>query len=359
MGLFSILSKTISSGASKAATKAATTPAKKTTTAASVVSAGAAAGAGIVRGVAASIAATTKKTNTQTRSSGSAPQAQPQAAKEPAPAAPAPPPYKPPDTDIVTWSGNGGISFFVKPTKVQGVSEISIEASANTEDKEEDDEKLAKKKTNGSIQITMRAILNAYLGADVQGIANKAIEAARRGDSGYLYSYGKKLFTCAFIMADAKASNILMSGTGTWISCDLSMTLKQTSKAGGSTMATGGGGSGGGSSGGGGGGGKKTYSATVYYSASSGAVQSVTRTSTVSQADAEKKAWAAVPSNAQWASLNPKQATNQQQAKDTIKTTNDAKKQSQKVLQDSKRTTLTSIGTAVKNFASKVVSFFK
>lgn len=359
MGLFSILSKTISSGASKAATKAAMTPAKKPTTAASVVSAGAAAGAGIVRGVAASIAATTKKTNTQTRSSGSAPQAQPQAAKEPAPAAPAPPPYKPPDTDIVTWSGNGGISFFVKPTKVQGVSEISIEASANTEDKEEDDEKLAKKKTNGSIQITMRAILNAYLGADVQGIANKAIEAARRGDSGYLYSYGKKLFTCAFIMADAKASNILMSGTGAWISCDLSMTLKQTSKAGGSTMATGGGGSGGGSSGGSGGGGKKTYSATVYYSASSGAVQSVTRTSTVSQADAEKKAWAAVPSNAQWASLNPKQATNQQQAKDTIKTTNDAKKQSQKVLQDSKRTTLTSIGTAVKNFASKVVSFFK
>lgn len=357
MGLFSILSKTISSGASKAATKAATTPAKKPTTAASVVSAGVVAGA--VRGVAASIAATTKKTNTQTRSSGSAPQAQPQAAKEPAPATPAPPPYKPPDTDIVTWSGNGGISFFVKPTKVQGVSEISIEASANTEDKEEDGEKLAKKKTNGSIQITMRAILNAYLGADVQGIANKAIEAARKGDSGYLYSYGKKLFTCAFIMTDAKASNILMSGTGAWISCDLSMTLKQTSKAGGSTMATGGGGSGGGGSGGGGGGGKKTYSATVYYSASSGAVQSVTRTSTVSQADAEKKAWAAVPSNAQWGSLNPKQATNQQQAKDAIKTTNDAKKQSQKVLQDSKRTTLTSIGNAVKSFASKVVSFFK
>lgn len=314
MGFFTQIHNAIKNAAKTVASKAVTTPAKKTTTAASI-------GTAIAAGAAA-LAATTKKTNPQ----------------QPQPANPAPLAYQPPDTDIVTWSGNGGISFFVKPTKVQGVSEISVEASANTEDKEEDGEKLAKRKTNGTIQITMKAVLNAFLGADVQGIANKAIEAARKGDSGYLYSYGKKLYTCQFIMADAKATNILMSGTGTWISCELNLTLKQTSKTGGATQATGG------TPSGGGGGSKKTYSATVYYSASSGAVQSVTRTSTVSQADAEKKAWAAVPGNAQWASLNPKQATNQTQAKDTIKTTNDAKKQSQKVLQDSKRTTSTNVG---------------
>lgn len=244
--------------------------------------------------------------------------------------------YKPSDIDIVTWSGNGGISFFVKPTKVQGVTEMNIEASANTEEKEENGEKFAKKKTNGAIQITIKAVLNAFLGADVQAVATKAIEAARKGDCGYFYSYGKKLYTCQFMMIEAKAQNILMSGTGKWVSCELNMTLKQATKAGGGDG--GGGGSGGG--GGGGGKGKKTYTATVYYSTGSGYTESVTRTSTISQADAEKKAWAAVPRNAHWASLNPKQAVNKDKAKELVQTTTDAKEQSKKVLLDSKRTTV-------------------
>lgn len=331
MGFFTNIKATIAnkSTGSTATTKPAT---NKTTTAASVTSLISGAVAAVVAGAkaVADATSTTKKPTTPAKKP-----AQTTPPKQPA--QPAPPPYQPPDTDIVTWSGNGGISFFVKPNKIQGVSELNIEASANVEEKEENSEKFAKKKTNGSIQITIRAYLNAFLGADVQETVNKAIEAARKGESGYFYSYGKKLFSNQFMMTEAKATNILMSGTGAWVSCELNLTLKQSSKADGSVQPTGGGqqqtGKG------------KTYTATVYYSASSGAVQSVSATSTVSQADAETKAWAKVPKNAQWASTNPKQATNQQtSAKDSIKTTNDAKKQSQSVLNNSKRTTVDKTG---------------
>ena len=58
-------------------------------------------------------------------------------------------------------------------------------------------------------------------------------------------------------------------------------------------------------------GGKKTYTARVYYSGSSGAVSSVTATSTISYQDALNKAYKKVPGNALWASTTKKQATNQ------------------------------------------------
>ena len=58
-------------------------------------------------------------------------------------------------------------------------------------------------------------------------------------------------------------------------------------------------------------------------------MQSVTGYSNVSKEDARKKAWAKVPSNAQWASETKSQATNQttnakNTAKDTVKNAKDA-----------------------------------
>ena len=37
--------------------------------------------------------------------------------------------------DLITWSGNGGISFFIKSSEIRGVKDFSISASAETEDK--------------------------------------------------------------------------------------------------------------------------------------------------------------------------------------------------------------------------------
>lgn len=273
---------------------------------------------------------TTRKPSTPERK----PAAQTTATKQPA--QPSLPPYQPPDTDIVTWSGNGGISFFVKPNRIQGVSELNIEAGANVEEKEENDEKFAKRKTNGSIQISMRAYLNAYLGAEVQEIAARAIDAARKGESGYFYTYGKKMFSSQFMMADAKASNILMSGTGSWVSCELDLTLKQSSKADGSVTPTGGGKTGSG--------GQKSYRVQMpgknEQKVSAGSVQEAV----VKACGTDYVGYVTVDGEGYYVfrgvitsartGTGGKEA---EKAADAIKTTNDAKKQSISILENSLR----------------------
>jgi len=142
-------------------------------------------------------------------------------------------------TDIVTWSGNGGISFFVKPNAIQGIRELSIKASVDSEDKENGGEKYAGKKNNGAVEITVKAELNGYLGADVQAVAMRAVDAARRGETGYFYCYGKKLFGNQFMMMEAEIGSVTMTGSGVWSGCDLSMKLKQCSKGDGAPAVTG------------------------------------------------------------------------------------------------------------------------
>lgn len=135
--------------------------------------------------------------------------------------------------DLITWSGGGGISFFARSNEIRGVKDITISASAETEDKTKGGEKFIKKKNKGSYQLTLNAVLNAALGVDVKSVAMLITEAARCGENGYFYTAGTKLFPCKFMCTDAKVNAISMTGSGTWKSCEVSMTLKQCDKYGG------------------------------------------------------------------------------------------------------------------------------
>ena len=192
-------------------------------------------------------------------------------------------------------------------------------------------DKYVKKKNNGGYEVKFTAILDKRLGeSDVRKVALHLAEVARTGAKNYIYCSGSKLFTPQMMGTGASIKNIVVAPDGTWISCEVDLTLKQCSKGDGST------GSSSGSGGGGGGGGGYKYSVTVYYSGSSGAVSSVTGYSNVSKEDARKKAWAKVPGNAQWASETKKQATNQTtNAKNAANTTTDnAKKDATKYVND-------------------------
>lgn len=143
--------------------------------------------------------------------------------------------------DLITWSGNGGISFFIKSSEIRGVKDFSISASAETEDKTQSSEKFIKKKNSGSYQISITAVLNAALGVDVQTLALKMTEAARKGDTGYFYTATSKLFPSKFMATDAKVNNIQMTGSGKWSYCEVALTLKQCSKFDGGTSGSSGG----------------------------------------------------------------------------------------------------------------------
>ena len=218
-------------------------------------------------------------------------------------------------SDLISW---GSSRFFVTPTWVRSYTGLQIATSTETEDEENGGEKYAKKKNDGGYEMKLTAILDKRLGeTDVQKEALRLAEYARTGIKSYVYCRGSKLFRPMMMGTGATIKNIVSAPNGTWISCEVDMTLKQCSKGGGST--DGGSGSSGGGSGGGGG---YKYSVTVYYSGSSGAIQSVTGYSNVSRDDAKKKAWAKVPSNAQWASETKSQASNQT----TGRTTDSVKK---------------------------------
>lgn len=318
MGLFSTLAKGISSGVNIALGTGSKLPTVSTASKSTQKV--------VVSGLASKLAASIKNTsNSNNNKSGGT---KPSASTPQTPAAPSADDVAASSGDLIRWSGAGGLSFFVKPDKIHAMKEITITASPETEDKENGDEKVTSLKKKGKIKVTMTGILMAALGADVENMAMHAIDAARKGETGYLYLAGKKMFTPSFMMTKADAKNIHFGTDGKWIQCELSMELSQCSKYDGTT-STGGGGSG------------YKYSCTVYYSGSSGAVSSVTGYSNVSKEDARKKAWAKVPSNAQWASETPKQATNQTggtssgtKATDTI---SKAKQQSQQVYNNSKR----------------------
>lgn len=225
--------------------------------------------------------------------------------------------------DLIAW---GSTRFYVTPTFVRSFKGLQISASCETEDEKNGGTKYVKKKNDGGYEVKLTAILDKRLGeTDVRKEALKIAERARTGGKDYIYCCGSKLFTPQMMGTGASVKNIVTAPDGTWISCEVELTLKQCSKGDGSTSPPA-------TSGGSG----YKYSVTVYYSGSSGAISSVTGYSNVSKEDARKKAWAKVPGNAQWASETKKQATNQTTAaKDSVKkTTQDAKKDAEKYVND-------------------------
>lgn len=250
--------------------------------------------------------------------------------------------------EIGRW---GGQKFEVKSGYVQGFTGLSIKGSSETEDKESGSEKYVSRKNGKPTEIGLTVHLNALTGCkNVRDTAMWFVDKARAGKKDYFYIKDGKLVPCQVMLTEASVKEIEMTNKGDWIMCDVQLTLKQCTKWDGTTGGSGSSGSGGSSGGNGGG---KVYTATVYYSASSGAVQSVTRTSTISQADAEKKAYAAVPSNAQWASTNPNQATNQTTGR-TSTTTNTVQKVATAV-----KTAATTIVNAATSVINKLVSAAK
>ena len=222
---------------------------------------------------------------------------------------PSPPPDPPVDANnILQW---GDIGFFVKPTGIRSFKGMSIKSSTTTETEENGDDAYVKKKKNGAYEITFTAILDKRLGeGDVLGAARHILECCRNGYSGFVYTKGTKIVASRMMGTSANIQNVIVAPNGAWIACEIQVTLKQCGNLEGSTGASPSTDSGS-SSGGGGGGGKGPWTATVYYSASSGATMSVSATSSISYSDAEKKAYAKVPKNAQWASTKKNQATNQ------------------------------------------------
>lgn len=129
--------------------------------------------------------------------------------------------------NIIRW---GDIAFFATTEMIRGLRDLSISASCETSDSKMGGEKVTKKKNTGAYQISFTAMLNAYLGEDVQATALAMTEAARDGLTGYFYAAENKLFPCSFMMTSAKINEIHYAPNGTWTKAEVAVELKQCTK---------------------------------------------------------------------------------------------------------------------------------
>lgn len=255
---------------------------------------------------------------------------------------------------LIQWHD---VEFYANARQVNGFSEFYISSSIETEDKESGGTKYVSKKNSKGYEAGLKAYFDKRLGvSDVKAAAMKLIEYGANGQTGYLYAQGKKLVSSSLMMTSAKAENVVMTPKGAWISCEVVITMKTCSKLDGSTGDTTGSGT---SSSTGTSMGYK-YSVRVYYSAGSGATQSVVGYSNKSVEEARKNAWAKVPKNAQWASetpnQTPKKAAETSLVAVALGKTNAATQQTEAAKTESSKIGITNRSNAVNN---KVKSMMK
>ena len=195
----------------------------------------------------------------------------------------------------------GNHKFQIKPKLIKSFRDMNIKGECETEDNTSGSQQYVSRKNGKPTEITLTIDLNALTGVkDVYGEAMQWLLEADNGVTSYFYLGPSKILNTQFMLTKAEVTEIVhRPGYGNqWISCSVKLTLKKAAASDSGSGSSGGSGSG--SSG---------YTAKVYYQLGSGAsCYSVTAWSSVSYADALKKAKAKVPSGATWVGTNPSSA---------------------------------------------------
>lgn len=154
-------------------------------------------------------------------------------------------------TEKGRWHGH---KFVVSSSMIKPFTDLSIQGSSETEEKEKSEQKHVTRKRGNPTEISMTILLNAFAGCVVREESMAFVDEARLGLSDYLYIGGKKLISSKLMLTNASVQEIQISPGGTWTNAKVSLTFKQTG-TGGKSVNDSSSSSGGGSGGGGGGGG--------------------------------------------------------------------------------------------------------
>lgn len=151
----------------------------------------------------------------------------------------------------------GGHVFIVSAKLIRGFTDLAIEGSSETEEKEKGKQKHVSRKRGNPLDVSVTVQLSAFTGCNVRKEALEFVSEARKGKTDYFYVGGKKLVSCELMLTNASVQEIEISPGGTWTNAKVALSFKQydtggTSVNDSSSSSSGGGG---GSSGGGGGGG--------------------------------------------------------------------------------------------------------
>ena len=129
--------------------------------------------------------------------------------------------------EIALWNKH---SFVVSPSVIRGISDLTIKAGSATNDKTSSSQVYVTRKNGNAYELSMTVRLSELTGCDVRNEAMTLLEEARTGKSDYFYIAGVKIVTCKLMLTSASVEEVEMNASGTWISCKVKLTFKQSSK---------------------------------------------------------------------------------------------------------------------------------
>ena len=124
----------------------------------------------------------------------------------------------------------GNLKFEIAETSALLFQKLKITAECETEEQTNDGMKHASYKNGKAAQITLTAIIESGLGADVKGRVKEIMGLAQQGSAGYFYAGGEKLAPCQFTLTKAATEEIRVGPTGKWTSANVNLTLTQCTK---------------------------------------------------------------------------------------------------------------------------------
>lgn len=126
---------------------------------------------------------------------------------------------------IGQWNG---IRFEISHENTVLFQNLKLTAECETKDKEAGSQHYVSAKAGKAAQISMTILLNASLGTDVRQTAMTILDQSQRGAADHFYVGGKKLFPFKVMLVKADTEKILISPSGTWVSAEINVTMKQS-----------------------------------------------------------------------------------------------------------------------------------
>ena len=129
--------------------------------------------------------------------------------------------------EIASW---GGHRFEVRPGLIRSFTEMTLRGSAETEEKVSDNQKYVERKAGNGWEMTLTAVLSAYLGCSVRDEAIAFANDAKESRSEYFYMAGKKLVPEKMMLTEATVQDVEIAPDGVWVRANVQLILKQAEK---------------------------------------------------------------------------------------------------------------------------------
>ena len=121
-------------------------------------------------------------------------------------------------------------NFEVSPHKILTFGDLKMTGSCETKDKKKSGQGYVTKKKGKPTEISLSIELNAFIGADVRKEVDKFLEEARSGAKDYFYVGKSKLVPYKLMLTNATTKSVEISHDNTWVSAQLTLTMKQCEK---------------------------------------------------------------------------------------------------------------------------------